>query len=154
MSLITDQIIKQHSKVQEIATNKNNAQMVYVFSDLNVRDPFVSSSTAVMLYDTRTIVQGVWRMITTEEGEIPNFRQYGLNIKRFSQYPLNSQTVDGIYNYVKERVEVFETRAEIVKADVDVDFEQGVIYMTFFLRMKASGEVVKLPTWSVQVSTY
>ena len=107
-----------------------------------------------MLYDTKTIVQGVWRMITTEEGEIPNFRQYGLNIKRFSQYPLNSQTVDGIYNYVKERVEVFETRAEIVKADVDVDFEQGVIYMTFFLRMKASGEVVKLPTWSVQVSTY
>jgi phage baseplate assembly protein W len=154
MSSITDQIIKQHSKVQEIATNKNNTQMVYVFSDLNVRDPFVSSSTAVMLYDTRTIVQGVWRMITTEEGEIPNFRQYGLNIKRFSQYPLNSQTVDGIYNYVKERVEVFETRAEIVKADVDVDFEQGVIYMTFFLRMKASGEVVKLPTWSVQVSTY
>jgi len=154
MSSITDQIIKQHSKVQEIATNKNNTQMVYVFSDLNVRDPFVSSSTAVMLYDTKTIVQGVWRMITTEEGEIPNFRQYGLNIKRFSQYPLNSQTVDGIYNYVKERVEVFETRAEIVKADVDVDFEQGVIYMTFFLRMKASGEVVKLPTWSVQVSTY
>ena len=154
MSSITDQIIKQHSKIQEIATNKNNTQMVYVFSDLNVRDPFVSSSTAVMLYDTKTIVQGVWRMITTEEGEIPNFRQYGLNIKRFSQYPLNSQTVDGIYNYVKERVEVFETRAEIVKADVDVDFEQGVIYMTFFLRMKASGEVVKLPTWSVQVSTY
>ena len=154
MSSITDLIIKQHSKVQEIATNKNNTQMVYVFSDLNVRDPFVSSSTAVMLYDTKTIVQGVWRMITTEEGEIPNFRQYGLNIKRFSQYPLNSQTVDGIYNYVKERVEVFETRAEIVKADVDVDFEQGVIYMTFFLRMKASGEVVKLPTWSVQVSTY
>lgn len=154
MSSITDQIIKQHSKVQEIATNKNNTQMVYVFSDLNVRDPFVSSSTAVMLYDTKTIVQGVWRMITTEEGEIPNFRQYGLNIKRFSQYPLNSQTVDGIYNYVKERVEVFETRAEIVKADADVDFEQGVIYMTFFLRMKASGEVVKLPTWSVQVSTY
>lgn len=154
MSSITDQIIKQHSKVQEIATNKNNTQMVYVFSDLNVRDPFVSSSTAVMLYDTKTIVQGVWRMITTEEGEIPNFRQYGLNIKRFSQYPLNSQTVDGIYNYVKERVEVFETRAEIVKADVDVDFEQGVIYMTFFLRMRASGEVVKLPTWSVQVSTY
>lgn len=154
MSSITDQIIKQHSKVQEIATNKNNTQMVYVFSDLNVRDPFVSSSTAVMLYDTKTIVQGVWRMITTEEGEIPNFRQYGLNIKRFSQYPLTSQTVDGIYNYVKERVEVFETRAEIVKADVDVDFEQGVVYMTFFLRMKASGEVVKLPTWSVQVSTY
>lgn len=150
----TDQIVKQHSKVKEIAINKNNSELVYVFADLNVRDSFVSSSTEVMLYDTKTVVQGVWRLLNTEEGEIPNFRQYGLSIKRFCQYPLNSETVEGIYNYVKERIEVFETRVEIIKADVDVDFEQGVIFMSFYLRMKASGEVVKLPTWVVQVSTY
>jgi phage baseplate assembly protein W len=154
MSKYTDQIIKKPSKVEQIATNPNNQQKVYVFSDINVRDPFVTSSTEVMLYDTKTIVQGVWRLLTTEEGEIPNFRQYGLNVKRFSQYPLTNDTVNGIYNYVKERVEVFETRAEIVRSDVDVDFEQGVLYMTFYLRMKASGQVVALPTWSVQVSTY
>ena len=156
MSSITDQIIKngQNSKVQQIAMDKNADQVVYVYSDLNVRDRAVSSSTDVMLYDTKTVVQGVWRLLMTEEGEIPNFRNYGLDIKRFSQYPLNSRTVDGIYNYVKDRVESFETRAEIIKADVDVDFEQGVIYMVFFLRMRASGEVVQLPVWSVQVSTF
>ena len=150
----TDEIVKQHGRVKEIATNRNNSELVYVFSDLNVRDSFVSPSTEVMLYDTKTVVQGVWRMLNTEEGEIPNFRQYGLNVKRFCQYPLNSETVEGIYNYVKERIEVFETRVEIIKADVDVDFEQGVIFMSFYLRMKASAEVVKLPTWVVQVSTY
>lgn len=156
MSSITDQIIKngQNSKVQQIAMDKNADQVVYVYSDLNVRDRAVSSSTDVMLYDTKTVVQGVWRLLMTEEGEIPNFRNYGLDIKRFSQYPLNSRTVDGIYNYVKDRVESFETRTEIIKADVDVDFEQGVIYMVFFLRMRASGEVVQLPVWSVQVSTF
>ena len=114
----------------------------------------ITSSTDVMIYDTKVVVQGVWRLLNTEEGEIPNFRQYGLSIKRFCQYPLNSETVDGIYNYVKERVEAFETRVEILKADVDVDFEQGLISMLFYLRMKASGEIVKLPTWVVQVSTY
>ena len=149
-----DQIVKQHSKVKEIATNRNNSELVYVFSDLNVRDPFVTSSADVLIYDTKTVVQGVWRLLNTEEGEIPNFRQYGLSVKRFCQYPLTSETVEGIYNYVKERIEVFETRVEIIKADVDVDFEQGLIYMTFYLRMRASGEVVKLPTWVVQVSTY
>jgi phage baseplate assembly protein W len=156
MSTITDQIIMQNgqnSKVQQIAMNKNNEQIVYVYSDLNVRDPLVSTSTAVMLYDTKTIVQGVWRLLTTEEGEIPNFRNYGLDIKRFSQYPLTSKTVDAIYNYVKDRVEAFETRAEIIRANVDVDFEQGVIYMVFFLRMRASGEVVQLPIFNVQVSS-
>lgn len=149
----TDRIVKQNSKVKEIATNKSNSQLVYVFSDINARDPYVSSSTDILLYDTKVIVQGVWRLLTTEEGEIPNFRQYGLSIKRFCQYPLNNQTVEGIYNYVKERVEAFETRVEIIKADVDVDFEQGVVYMVFYLRMRASGEVVKLPMFSVQVST-
>ena len=149
----TDRIVKTN-KVQEIATNRNNTSLVYVFSDLNVRDPFITSSTDVMIYDTKVVVQGVWRLLNTEEGEIPNFRQYGLSIKRFCQYPLNSETVDGIYNYVKERVEAFETRVEILKADVDVDFEQGLISMLFYLRMKASGEIVKLPTWVVQVSTY
>ena len=155
MSIYTDEIVKrQHGAIQDIATNKNNTQKVYVFSDLNVRDPFVSSSKEVMLYDTKTIVQGVWRLLTTEEGEIPNFRQYGLSIKRFCQYPLNNDTVNGIYNYVKERVEVFETRAEIIRANVDVSIEQGVIYYTFFLKMKSSGEIVQLPQWSVQVSSY
>ena len=148
-----DQIIKQNSKVQEIATNKNNSQLVYVFSDINARDPNVSPSTDVLLYDTKVIIQGVWRLLTTEEGEIPNFRQYGLSIKRFCQYPLTSETIDALYNYVKERIEASETRVEVIRADVDVDFEQGVIYMVFYLRMRASGEVVKLPMFSVQVST-
>ena len=151
---ISEKIIRQNSKVQEIATNRNNSQLVYVFSDLNVRDPNVSASTEVMLYDTKTVIQGVWRLINTEEGEIPNFRQYGLSIKRFMQYPLNSQTIDGIYNYVKERIEVFETRVEVLKALVDVSFEKGEIYMSFLLRMRASGEIIQLPTWIVQVSTF
>ena len=154
MSSITDQIIMRNSKVQSVIRSTGNSQLAFVFSDLNVRDPYVTKSVDVMLYDTKVIVQGVWRLLTTEEGEIPNFRQYGLSVKRFCQYPLNSETINGIYNYVKERLGVFETRAEIIRADVDVDFEQGLIYMEFYLRMKQSGEVVKLPTWSVQVSTY
>ena len=148
-----DQIVKQPNKVQEIAAARDSANLVYVFSDLNVQDPNVTNSTDVMIYDTKTVVQGVWRLLTTEEGEIPNFRQYGLYIKQFSQYPLTSQTVETIYNYVKGRVESFETRVEILKADVDVDFEQGTIFMNFYLRMRASNEIVKLPTFVVQVSS-
>lgn len=151
-----DQIVKskQHSAVQQIATSRKNDQVVYIFSDLNVRDPFVSDSTDVLLYDTKTVVQGVWRLLNTEEGEIPNFRQYGLSIKRFSQYPLNSETVNGIYDYVKNRIETFEERVEVLKSDVDVDFDNGVLYMSFYLRMRASSQVIKLPTWVVQVATY
>lgn len=125
----------------------------YIFKDLNVRDEFVTDSKDIMLYDSKVIVQSVWRLMNTEEGEIPNFRNYGLNIKQFMQYPLTEETVSSIYNYVKGRVEAFEERAEIVKADVDVNFEVGYIYMIFFLRMKATEDIVKLPLFTIKVAT-
>ena len=125
----------------------------YIFKDLNVRDEFVTDSKSVMIYDSKVIVQSIWRLINTEEGEIPNFRNYGLNIKQFMQYPLTEETVSSIYNYVKSRVEAFEDRAEVIKSDVDVNFESGYIYMIFYLRMKATGDVVKLPLFSIKVAT-
>lgn len=130
----------------EVVTNTQR-----VWQDLNVRDPFVSPSTDFLLYDTKVVVQSIWRLITTEEGEIPNFRAYGLNIKKYSQYPLTKNTIDTIYNYVKDRVTAFEDRGEIIKADVDASFEQQIVSMSFYVRVKKTGEVVKLPTWVVPV---
>ena len=125
----------------------------YIFKDLNVRDPYVTDSTSVMIYDSKVIVQSIWRLMNTEEGEIPNFRNYGLNIKQFMQYPLTEETVSNIYNYVKSRIEAFEDRAEVIKSDVDVNFESGYIYMVFYLRMKNTGDIVKLPLFSIKVAT-
>jgi len=124
----------------------------YIFLDLNVRDPFVSSSTETMLEDTKVVVQSVWRLLTTEEGEIPNYRNYGLNIKQFSQYPLNKRTANLIYNYVKERLSAFEQRATIIKGILGASYENGIITMDFYLRVNSTGETVQLPTWSVKVN--
>ena len=127
--------------------------MSYIYLDPNVRDILVSPSTDIMLKDSKVIVQSVWRLVNTEEGEIPNFRNYGLNIKQFLQYPLNNDTINTIYNYVKGRVETFEVRTEVIRADVDVDFAIGRIMMNFYLRLIETREVIKLPTWVVQVAS-
>lgn len=123
----------------------------YVLQDLNVRDEFVSISTDFLLYDEKVIVQSVWRLITTEEGEIPNFRVYGLSIKKYSQYPMTPETIKGIYDYVKGRISAFEERAEVIKADVDANIEQQIIFYNFYLRIRTTGTVIKLPTWTVSV---
>ena len=125
--------------------------MPYIFTDLNVRDPFVSSSNDTLLYDTKVVVQSVWRLLTTQEGEIPNFRSYGLDIKQFLQYPLTESTIDMIYHYVKDRLEAYEGRADIISADVDVDLNNGIIKMAFILQVKSTRESVKLPVWNIQV---
>lgn len=125
----------------------------YILQDFNVGDKFVSDSTDVYLYDTKVVVQSIWRLITTEEGEIPNFRIYGLSIKKFSQYPLTKETVQLVYDYVKDRVKAFEERGTIIRADVDASFEQGYIYYDFYVRVNTTEEVVKLPTWSVKLGS-
>lgn len=127
--------------------------MSYIYLDPNVRDILVSDSTELMLHDNKVIIQSVWRLLNTEEGEIPNFRNYGLNIKQFLQYPLTDNTINLIYEYVKDRVEYFEARTEVARATVRVDFSTNEIFMTFYLRLIETGEVIKLPTWVVQVAT-
>ena len=123
----------------------------YIFQDLNVRDPFVSTSTEFLLYDEKVVVQSIWRLITTEEGEIPNFRVYGLSIKRFSQYPLTPETVKAVYNYVKNRVRAFEDRGEVIRADVDVSIEKEEVYYNFYVRVKSTGNIIKLPIWTINI---
>ncbi len=123
----------------------------YIYQDLNVRDPFVSTSTEFLLHDEKVVVQSIWRLITTEEGEIPNFRVYGLSIKRFSQYPLTPETIKMVYNYVKNKVRTFEERGEIVRADVDVDIEHEQVFYSYYVRIKSTQTVLKLPIWTLNL---
>lgn len=127
--------------------------MSYILYDLNARDPFVSSSTDLMLKDTKVVVQEVWRLLTTEEGEIPNFRSYGLDVKQFSQYPLTRKTADMIYDYVLDKIKTFAPRAEVLTADLGADFQQGVITITITARAIPTGEVFQLPTWRIGVGS-
>ena len=125
----------------------------YIFSDLNVRDEFVTDSKSVVIYDTTDIIQSVWRLLTTEEGEIPNFRDYGLWVKQFMHYPLTEDTINDIYEYVKSKIERYETRVNVIRADVSLDFEQGKVNYEFVLSLKNSSELIKIPTWTIQVAT-
>lgn len=125
----------------------------YILQDYNVGDKFVSDSTDIYLYDTKVVVQSIWRLITTEEGEIPNFRVYGLSIKKFCQYPLTPETINLIYNYVKDRVKAFEERGTVIRADVNASFEKQEIYYNFYVQVNATSEIVKLPTWTVKIGT-
>ena len=124
----------------------------YIFKDLNSRDSFVDTSENLMLYDSKAVVQSIWRLITTEEGEIPNYRTYCLSLKRFMQYPLTKQTVNMIYEYIKGKIEYFESRAEIISAQADVNFDNGMISFIFYVQVKSTGEFVQLAPFSVQVA--
>ena len=122
-----------------------------IFLDLNVRDPFVSDSKEFLLEDTKVVVQSLWRLLTTEEGEIPYFRDYGMSVKKYMQYPLSKATADEIYEYAKGKIERYEQRATIINTYIDVDFNNGLVLLRFTIRVNSTGETYTLPTWRVYV---
>ena len=124
-----------------------------VYLDINVRDPFVTTSTDIMIEDAKVIIQSILRLITTQEGEIPNYRSYGLNLKQFSQYPLTKQTASYISNYVENKINTFEQRVVVQKSILEADFENNAINMQMVVRIKSTGELVQIPMFSVSVAS-
>ena len=125
--------------------------MSYILLDLNTRDPFISDSNPVMLTDTKVVIQSLWRLITTEEGEIPNFRSYGLNLKQFCQYPLTKNTATEIGNYIEGKIRTYEQRVHILETLLEPDYINESIKVTMTVRVIPTGEVVQLPTWSIKI---
>nr|DAT66067.1 MAG TPA: baseplate wedge subunit [Caudoviricetes sp.] len=121
-----------------------------VFSDINTRiiNPNVDK---FLTTDAETVFQSIWRLITTHEGEIPYFRAYGCNLKRFEQLPLTETTADRIFEYLTKKVETWETRGELVSANAKADYNNNTLYLQLVVRCKATNETGVLPDLKVEL---
>lgn len=122
-----------------------------VYSDINTRI-IDYSRDAFLTDDARAVFQSIYRLITTDEGEIPYFRTYGCNLKRFLQRPLTKDTANLIHDYIKDRVSKFETRGGIVSSDAAADMNNNTIRMNFYVQCYATGETGVLPDLYVKVN--
>lgn len=119
-----------------------------VFSDINTRivrpneDKFLTT-------DAEAVFQSLWRLFTTHEGEIPYFRAYGCNLKRFEQLPLTESTADMIFEYLTNKVETWETRGTLESANAKADYNNNTLYMQLTVKCNATGETGVLPDLKV-----
>lgn len=122
-----------------------------VYSDINTR-VIPSAKDNFLTTDAKAVFQSIWRLLTTVEGEIPYYRAYGCDLKRFLQYPLTEYTSEQIFEYVKEKVETFESRGKVVSADAQADYNNNVLKMRFYIQIAATGETGVLPDLDVDVN--
>ena len=117
-----------------------------IYSDINARLPLVSDRDDVIIYERESIIQSIYRLIYTEEGEIPYYRVYGLSLKKFLHYPLTLDTGLQIYNYIVERIKRFETRVEVVDEQSIIDYNpnNSAVLITLYLRIISTNEVFSI----------
>ena len=119
-----------------------------VFSDINTRiikpkeDRFLTT-------DAEAVFQSLWRLFTTVEGEIPYFRVYGCNLKRFEQLPLTEATADRIFEYLVNKVQRWEQRGTLVSANAKADYKNNTLFLQLTVMCNATGETGVLPDLKV-----
>ena len=118
-----------------------------VFSDINTRG--IVENEKFLTTDALAVFQSFWSLITTTEGEIPFFRAYGCNLKRFEQLPLNQLTADMIFDYCQQKVQKWEQRGKLVSANAKADYNNNTLYMQLYVQCTATGETGVLPDLKV-----
>ena len=117
-------------------TNSNR----YINSDLNVRLNEVNTQDSIVIVDKEAVIQSIYRLFKTEEGEIPFYRAYGLDLKQFLQKPLARE----INEYVSGKLEAFEQRAEVYKVNAVSNYTDNSIVLQYYIKIKSTGDIIGL----------
>lgn len=122
-----------------------------IYSDINTR--FMDYDRDTFLTDNaRAVFQSIYRLITTDEGEIPYYRMYGCNLKRFIQSPLTEATANAIFNYLVSKVEKYETRGKLISTEAGADLNNNLLVMKLVVQCNSTGETATLPNLYVKVN--
>ena len=116
----------------------------YINSDLNVRLQAVNPQDTTVIVDKEAVMQSIYRLWGTEEGEIPYYRGYGMNLKQFLQKPLGPMLASDIKEYVDGKIEAYEQRVEVYKVNAASDYVNQSVILQYYVRIKTTGEIVGL----------
>lgn len=116
----------------------------YINSDLNVRLPEVNSQDTTVIVDKEAVMQSIYRLFNTQEGEIPYYRGYGLNLRQFVQKPLGPMLAKEIKDYIDKKIEAYEQRVEVYKVNAASDYIKHSVILQYYIRIKTTGEIVGL----------
>lgn len=128
-------------------TNPNK----YINSDLNVRLSEVNDSDTAIIVDKEAIMQSLYRLFGTEEGEIPFYRGYGLNLKQFVQKPLGQSLAQDIDEYVSGKIEQYEQRVEVYKVNAVCNYEDTSVTLQYYVKVKSTDEIIGLEPLSIPI---
>jgi phage baseplate assembly protein W len=116
----------------------------YVNSDLNVRLPEVNSSDTTVIVDKEAVMQSIYRLFHTQEGEIPYYRGYGINLKQFLQKPLGPMLAQEIKEYIDDKIATYEQRVDVYKVNAASNYVNNSVVLQYYIRIKSTGEIIGL----------
>ena len=123
-----------------------------IYSDLNVRLDNVEPGDVTLVTDSKAVIQSIWRLLNTKEGEIPYQRAYGLDIEKWQQAPMTKRTAQEINDYILEKIANYENRVTLARTpEVYADLDSGYLSFTYYFYVIATQELIQIPTFKVYI---
>ena len=124
---------------ESTSDSTRNAQ---IFTDINlnmVRHPVTGD--IAKLSNVEAVKASVRNLINTNKGERPFHPEIGSNIRRALFEPMSSAVSSSIKTFVRDMIETYEPRAELVSVDTSEDFDNNTynVSIKFYLINSPSG---------------
>ena len=115
---------------------------VITFKDLSVtfkKHPVTDDLVTVK--DKAAVAQSIKGLLLTRRGERPFQPDIGSNIRKALFEPMTSAVSSSIKTFVRDLIETYEPRAELVSVDTTEDFDNNTynVTITFYLINSPSG---------------
>ena len=135
-------MVANPSAFKDAESTSDSTRNAQIFTDINlnlVRHP--DTGDIAKLSNVEAVKASVRNLINTNKGERPFHPEIGSNIRKALFEPMSSAVSSSIKTFVRDMIETYDPRAELVSVDTSEDFDNNTynVTITFYLINSPSG---------------
>jgi phage baseplate assembly protein W len=119
----------------------------YILTDLNIRLTEVNTDDIIVLNDSLAAKQELVKLFGTQRGSIKYYRAYGLDLRKYLQYPMTQTIAFIIYDDIKNQINNFVKTVTIMEdlSTINLDWINKEVSITMTVRVNKTGNLITLP---------
>ena len=95
----------------------------------------------------RSVRQNVKLILTTPKGSDVHRPDFGSDLWKFTDQPLNAITLGRIKAEITDAIEKWEPRAKVLSVQLEKDYVRGRLKVSILLEIKELGETTEVDLW-------
>lgn len=117
----------------------------FTYSDFDSKLNITSGGNVTVVYDEDAIIQSIRHIMATVQGERVR-SDFGGSLIRVLFEPMTEYVVDDIRRFLKQALDKYEPRVELLNIDVTPDFTQGSYDIRLEMMVREINQVIDFST--------
>jgi phage baseplate assembly protein W len=115
-----------------------------IYSDLDMELTKQTDGDVKRDTEIEAVIHSLENIISTTQGSRRMLPEFAIDIHNLLFEPLDKRTAEMIGNRIVLAIETWETRVEIIKLNIDVNYDQNLYNMTLEFMLKPYDEIISI----------